>query len=120
MLKLDTRKHIECTEKASCLATINKMIKLAQLARQFGVLELENIITENDHFMLKIGIALLVDGASPKQVQEILNNLIVTSFATGEELLNQLIIVQSVLAIQENYNPRVLETHLYAFLNELN
>ncbi|MCL2016991.1 MAG: hypothetical protein FWG68_12165 [Defluviitaleaceae bacterium] len=119
MLTLNTRKYINCTSKASCLDTITRITNLANLTRQWGILELDNIITATDHFLLKLGVMLVVDGAKPQQVQEILNNTIVASFATGEELLNQLIITRGVLAIQAGYNPRLIEFNLHAFLGEL-
>ena len=120
IINLELRKYIECTyeEKQPLLKLISEIIHLANFARIEGVLGLEQRLEELDDDLLKLGLALIIDGTDPELVEEIIETYITTSFKTGAELLSQLIVRYGVLYIQNGYNPKIIEAQLKALLGD--
>lgn len=111
--------HIRCTEKEKylCIRTVKRIMELTNIARTQGILALENEIEENgesDLPLLKIGIALVVDGTDPEIVETILKNYLLSSEFTNQEFLENMLVYQGVLAIQMGENPRMIQEKLYA------
>ena len=73
---------------------------------------------ELDDGLFKTGLYLIIDGVDSKIMKEILDNIILTSFKTGAELLSQFIIRDGLIALQLGRNPRLIEEKLLAWLGE--
>ena len=118
MINMQLRKYIECTkeEKKPLLNIINEMVVLANVARQEGILALEQRAQELDDMFMKTGLELIIDGTDSEIVRDIMETTIITSFKTGAELIKQIITVEGLLGVQAGENPRNLEMRLLAYL----
>ena len=120
MIDFELRKQMECAEeeKQLCLPVIDKIIDIVNIARNQGILVLEDKIPEIDDYLLKVGIQLMVDGLSPEYILEVMDKMITASQKTGVELMQQLIIRDGVLSIQAGESPSLVLLKLYAYLGE--
>lgn len=103
--------HIHCTwhEKLSCIETVKKMLHLYKTSRCHGLFKLEEVASQENYchpVLIKIGVDMIVDGADPHIVKDILENYILSSQLTNKEFLENMIIFQAVTAIQEGECPR--------------
>ena len=105
-------------DKEKCKITIVKIVDLANLARRDGILALEMVAEKENDILLKTGLMTIVDGTGPELVREILENLIWSGNYSGHILLNKLILIEGVLAIQLGHNPRLISLKLGAMLGE--
>lgn len=114
--------HLNCSftqsEKQECVRFIKRIKSLANLARTYGILALEEEMESEESFFLKTGISLIVDGTDPVLVKTILQNLILSDKYTGAELLGRLILAEGVLSIQQGENPRIIGLKLASMLGE--
>lgn len=85
-------------EKALCMPTAHKMISLACMAKYDGILSLESELCSGSDF-LKMGIALLLEGAAPDELKEALGRAIEADGHTGAALLERRIIAEGLAAI---------------------
>jgi len=65
------------TEEQDVAGIIEKIVELANLARRDGVLALESSVEGLENPFLKKGLEMVVDGADPEQIREIMENEIV-------------------------------------------
>ena len=120
MIDFELRKQMECTEeeKLECLPVINKIMEYVNIARDQGLLSLEEHIPGIDDNFLKAGMQVMVDGLSPEYTFSILNKMIMASNKTGVDLIKQLIIRDGILAMQAGEAPGPVLLQLHAYLGE--
>ena len=115
-----TAERMQCgiEEKIETMPLVNSIIRAAQKARESGLLSLEDDIPEMGHELLRLGAQLVVDGTDPGIISDLLKSRIVSSNKRGRELLEQLVILGSVLAIQAGDNPRIVEVKCLSHFGE--
>lgn len=111
--------HIKCTkeEKILCMETVKKVLNLANVARQEGLLALEETVSKKSYQsppLIQIGVLLIVDGTDPECVKAILENYIISSDLSNKEFLENLLIYNGILAMQQGENLRCIEERLYS------
>lgn len=104
-------------DKTKCLPLAKRLIALAQIAMQRGLLALEKEI-QHEEFLLRTGLLLVIDGRDPLMVEDILGNYILMENYKGYEFLKRVMIMEGVLAIQQGNHPNELLFKLCAFLGE--
>jgi hypothetical protein len=105
-------------ERDKCLPVVNQIVELANIARQKGVLALEEWAGKHDNTFVSFLLMLVCDGTDPQLVKSIGETLIESGGFKGEELLSRLMTVEGLLSVQAGENPRLIETKLYAMLGE--
>ncbi len=95
---------------------INHILALSQLARRESLLALEELVRGYDDWFLEKGIMLVVDGADPDLVKEVLTAYILSSFKPGFEYQRADIIADGVLMIQSGDSPYIIQEVLFAAL----
>jgi len=106
-------------EKQSAISTIHQIVKLSRIAKEQGVLALESEISSLDsNIFLKNGISLILDGVHLELVEKILQYSIQSESYKGIDLLNRLLIMEGVLAIQSGLYPRTIIYLLGSVLGE--
>jgi len=94
------------------------MVQASEKARREGLLALEGDIDEYKHPLLKLGMQFVVDGTDPEIIQSIITSRILSENRHGRDLLEQIIICDSVLSIQSGDNPRIIMVKLFSYLGE--
>ncbi|MCL2386919.1 MAG: hypothetical protein FWC89_05125 [Defluviitaleaceae bacterium] len=105
-------------DRDASLPIIDKLLECAQIARQKGVLALEDNTKQQENEFLIFALMLVVDGVDPALIKGILETLISTENHTGIELLERILITEGVLSVQAGESPRLLEMKLLCFLGE--
>ena len=105
-------------DKKKCLPTVQKILELVQVARAFGVLNLETEAINLDNAFLAKGIELIADGRDPAYVEKILRYLILSEERSGAELLERFIITEGILAIQQGISLSDIACLIGAILGE--
>lgn len=114
-------KHIICNEdeKVICMNMVNTILYLADLARKYGILRLEEELQSDSSLyqdeLLKLGICLIVDGIDPDYVCRILENYLMSDNYYGQKFLEGIIIIEGILSIQQGYNSHVLKELLCSY-----
>jgi hypothetical protein len=104
-------------EKRECLPTIELLLELTHIARNEGLLAMQEAAKQHaELFLLRKGISLATDGAEPAVVKEILQNYIASSAYHGAELLRAMLITESVLGIYAGEHPRIMTEKLHSLL----
>lgn len=98
--------------------TIDSLVSLSDMARKEGLLALEEAIPSLSPVYLKLGLQLVVDGTDPNTIRRVLYLARHAGDLNEREIALRMIIEDGVLGIQEGLNPRVLKTHLMAYLGE--
>ncbi len=111
-------KQIQCTtaEKKDLFPFIKELLVLNQKARQFGLLALEEEIPHTSDYLLKKGLALMVDGTEPEILQKILFNYTVIGEKQNKKLLKNILISEAVLSIQQGLHPNLIKDVLLSYL----
>lgn len=112
--------HVSCSldEMEECYKTVKLLINLSDKARRQGLLSLEEDIVNLESRFFQRGLQLVVDGTDPEIIKQILELQIFSRGYRGKELLESCIIYEGVLAIQQGYNPRIVEEILHSFFTE--
>ena len=120
LMTLDNRHLFECSleDRLNLLTQVNEIIKLANAARNGGVLSLEEVIQGCNDKFLKSGILIVCDGTDHDTTRQMMENIVISSGKKGAELLKQVITLEGILSIQEGENPRVIGFKLTAMLGE--
>lgn len=105
-------------DRKKCIKTIPRILEFADIARRQGLLAFESLTNEDDDFILKIAVALIVDGTDPFIVKNILNNFILSGSYNSYEKLNACIITEGFLSIQSGENPKMIQLKLVSMLGE--
>jgi hypothetical protein len=116
-LYLKVSRAVTEAEKKACNNVIDRIITLANIARLRGVLALEAEMQDEPSGFLKMGIGLVVDGTDPEIVEQILLRAV---FADGTDagMLTKMLMADGILAIQNGFNPRIIQAMLGAVLGE--
>lgn len=110
--------HFSMEEKETCVSVIYRVVELANLTRQQGVLALDAEMADEPDFFLKTAVQLVVDGTDPALVKQILQNLILADAYMGADLLRRLLTAEGVLSLQQGENPRIIGMKCAAMLGE--
>ena len=105
-------------EKEKCIPTVRRIIKLAKISKENGILSLKHEILENDDSFLIMGIDLISDGVHPEYIEKIFQYAIRTSQSAGADLLNKLLIAEGILAIQASLHLPLMAYILGALIDE--
>jgi hypothetical protein len=105
-------------EKKKCLPTVHKILELVQIAREFGVLNLETEAINLDNPFFSKAIELIANGRDSEYVEKVLRYLILSEERTGGELLEKIIIYEGILAIQRGINLSDIACLIGAILGE--
>lgn len=111
---------IQCgeDERREIVPVIDTIVQLAEQARRDGLLSLEEAIDDIDHYFLRRGLTLVVDGIEPEIIREALSRLLFSERRKEKEVLKRMIMLEGVMAIQAGMNPTVMRFSLSAFLGE--
>ena len=111
--------RLSCSDKEmeECYKLVKKIINLSEKARKQGLLSLEDDISGLESNFFQKGLQLVVDGTDPEIIKHMLEIQIFARGHRGKELLENCIIYEGVLAIQEGYNPRIVEEILLSFFS---
>jgi len=104
-------------EKEKSFNTAKRMVGLVRIARQVGILGLEDEVKEDSAFMRK-SIDLIVNGLSPYHIENIIQSIILSNEYSETSLLDKLIIAQGVTAIMSRHSPFVVAHFTGAILGE--
>ncbi|XDD49842.1 hypothetical protein AB3N59_15955 [Leptospira sp. WS92.C1] len=97
-------------EKEESLQTLGMMLELSEKCYVFGKYFLIDAFDSDDHpFLLRKGFDLMGIGMGPDNVQNILKGYILSGNYEGKELLDRIIILEGMEAIQK-------ELHITVFL----
>jgi len=113
-------------DRDACLPTIDFLLECAEVARNEGLLFLDEFVHEHDNYFLKfvmsmisdMNITLSSDAPDREEIKNIAANLINSQNYKGKKLLECLIIIEAILAIQAGSSHRILEMKLLAYLGE--
>jgi hypothetical protein len=105
-------------DKRECLKLVSELIVLSKVARRNGLLSLVPYAEKSSSFLLRKGLALVVDGVNPQVTREVLESYILSGDYSGKELLERCIILEGVAAIQKGLHPKVAKEFLLSFLGE--
>ena len=105
-------------EKEQCKPTIYKLVRIANLTRQMGIVAFKSELDQESSIFMKTAFGLLADGVEQTIVKQILQNLILADDHSGVELLNRLLIFEGAIAIQDGELPRLIEWKLFSMLGE--
>jgi len=105
-------------DREACLPAIERLIRLSNICRAYGILPLEAEAANEECIFMKTGLKLIIDGRNPEAVAQILRSLILAGDFHGTALLRRLIIAEGILSIQNGENTQFLVLRLGAMLGE--
>lgn len=116
----DLGNRIHCTEieKDDCIKLLSKVLMLSRKAQKYGLLSLEQEMDNCEDVLMKKGIELMISGALPECIKEILGTYIVVGNCTGKELLKRVIILEGILGIQRGESSFIIRERLSAYFGE--
>ena len=121
-MKLDFQlaRRMSCTKrsKRKAVQLIDILVRFAEEERKEGLLALEDHISGINRPLLRKGLRLVTDGTDRAVVEDVLMTNIFAAGKRGRRLLEGMIMVRGVLAIQSGDNPSVMLDKLFAFLGE--
>ena len=105
-------------EKSDCLVLINKILDLANSARNYGLLSLGKEAEEHTTFLLRKGLQLALDGVNSRTARTILEFYIFPADSKGKDLLESCIILEGIIGILDGMHPKLMKELLLSFLGE--
>ena len=114
MLKMNARFTPE--DRKACEPSIDRVLQYAEIARTHGLLAVEDVLAREPDFFLRMSLEAIVDGADPDFVRKQMSYMILSSDATGAELLNMFVNAEGVQLIQDGMHPRYIQTMLGAMI----
>lgn len=105
-------------ERKMLLPLMKHIVNLAERTRKNGLLDLDEVVLKVEDPLYRLGLQLILDGTDPEDLRRILNNNILSSGATGIQLLSRLMIVTGVMLIQAGQNPRLIEVELASLVGD--
>jgi len=121
MYTLENRKYfadIEEGELEKCESVIDTCVELCTYSRKYGLIALDKIIRNYGDDFLILGIELLTNGMDGKTIKSIMEPYIVSSFKTGHELLEMIIMLDAILSINDGLNPWFLRIKLNGYIGK--
>lgn len=110
--------RLQCsrTDRMECLPIVRQLMELATCAHHFGLLEIDKRVNEDpvkysDAFLRK-SISCIVDINDSSMVKQVLYNYIASGNYTGQQFLKNVVITETVLAIQRDVD----HDHIFSFL----
>jgi len=97
-------------------AVIDQLVAFAGKARREGWLSFDGEVDELPIPSMALGLRLVVDAVDPAEITRILRIRVVTSGHTGPALVQDLLVMEGVLAIQRGLNPEHVRTLLTSVL----
>lgn len=98
--------------------TLQTIITAGIIAHNEGLLGLEEYANKSVQALLQKGINLVIDGADPELVREILENKYYANGSEGVDALCDVLIIEGMLKIQMGSHPTVLEQVLRSMLSD--
>ena len=112
-------KQIKVEDIPKINETIKEIIRLSQVARHYGLLELEIEANKKEtNKFLADGLMLIVDGNDPEYVELILMNIYYVNGYKGIKALQTLMVIEGLLAIQAGTNPYVILEILLSMVSD--
>ncbi len=113
---LSQRLQCSRTDRMECLPIVRQLMELATNAHDFGLLDLDKRIHKDsikfsDPFLRK-AVSCIVDINSSDLVRQVLYNYIASGNYTGAQFLKNVVIAETVLAIQREED----HDHIFSFL----
>ena len=107
-------------EKHQCMKLVADLVNLSKMARRNGLLSLIQVADQSSLFLLNKGLQLVVDGANPQVVRNVMESYIISGDYLGKDLLERCIVLEGVTAIQQGLHPKMTREFLLSFLGEDN
>lgn len=104
-------------EKRQCIHLIEFILKLSEKARKSGLLALETF-SENQAFFFRKTLELVLGGVEPGNIRNIMLNYILAGNYKGLDLLERVLTLEGLLAIQGGEHPMLLSEKLLSYLGE--
>lgn len=119
MLDYTVYERMKCSneEKRRCIPLIEFILKLSEKARKNGLLSLEGS-DKNHMFFIRKTLELLLDGVEPGYIRHVMMNYIHVGNYEGIELLERILALEGLLAIQAGEHPLLLFQKLLSYLGE--
>jgi AraC-like DNA-binding protein len=105
-------------ERLTCLPLIGKCLELAQKAKDHGLLSLEKMPVCEPEFFMRKAIELILKGFEPPTVRTILFQYIKADHYEGVALLQRILVMEGILAIQNGESRPVITEKLLSLLGE--
>jgi len=120
MYDMNIYERLTCShsDKKEALYTLDKILELSEKAKCSGLLSLEQEIDVVQPEIFKKSIQMLIDGIEPESLREILMNYTLCGGYKGKELLIRMLIIESILAIQQGVQTLILREKLSSFFGE--
>lgn len=111
---------IQCSveDRIACISTLDMIIETSKKAHSKGLLALEEEVNLQQNKLFQKGIELLLYGIEPFELRNILENYITVGNYSGKELLERILIVEGILAIQQGDYPWVIREKLISYFGE--
>lgn len=104
-------------EKRKCIPLIDFILKLSEKARNNGLLALETS-AEGHGFFFRKTLELVLGGVEPVNIRNMMSNYILTGNYKGLDLLERVLTLEGLLAIQGGEHPMLLSERLLSWLGE--
>ena len=113
---LSQRLQCSRTDRMECLLIVRQLMELATCAHDFGLLDMDkrvhkDFIKYSDPFLRK-AVSCIVDINSSDLVRQVLYHYIASGNYTGAQFLKNVVIAETVLAIQRDED----HDHIFSFL----
>ncbi len=113
---LSQRLQCSRTDRMECLPIIRQLMEMATCAHDFGLLDLDkrihkDFIKYSDPFLRK-AVSCIVDINSSDLVRQVLYNYIASGNYTGAQFLKNIVVAETVMAIQRDED----HDHIFSFL----
>ncbi|MBP7582548.1 MAG: hypothetical protein KBA61_00855 [Spirochaetes bacterium] len=105
-------------KKKESIKLMETLVVLAEKSRKMGLLVLEDDLANLKDTFLKKGLQMVIDGTDPVVVRDVLRTRMLSSGLKGANLLNNVLILEGVVAIQAGDNPRIVADKLSCFLGK--
>jgi flagellar motor component MotA len=102
MINFFEKEHNSLEKQREYLELVKFILILNQDVIKKGLNVLDNYIKDNRYPILSRGLLLILQGTDPNDVQRIIINTIIVN---NTDFLSSMIILEGIIAIQENQNP---------------
>ena len=95
----DSHKQFTDEEVQKCIPIAKRMANLAILAREHGILSLDEYILDSDSDFLKAGVTMILSATQPIIINRVCSYAISSKGYTGADLLERLLISEGLIMI---------------------
>ncbi|HCC50883.1 MAG TPA: hypothetical protein DEQ30_01565 [Porphyromonadaceae bacterium] len=109
-----------CTlvDKQEVYGKIETFMKVAVESLSFGIIAFINEMKRETDMFYRVGYKLLVSGSSPKNINQILQNLLNSSEITPVDYLKKVIFIDYILRVQRGENVNDIKLVLISYLGD--